>query len=689
MGKNILHYFFIIVLAQIMLSCGGQKTSSLEERFGPRPSLSLYEDNATNSEKIDWRQEIVYFVLIDRFFDGDPTNNAAGNANSHVLFNPKLNNTQALKTYQGGDLAGLLEQLPYLKGLGITTIWLSPIYDNSNEPYFGYWAYHGYHPRDFYKVDEHFGDMELMKRVCDEAHNLGLKIVLDIINNHTARDHPFVSDPTLWRDQGYNKWFHAHDKKGSFTDIRNWKSQREVEEGELAGLPDFDQDNPHVYDYLLDVSKYWISNLGVDGFRLDTVRHVPKDYWQRFNADIKAFAGDDFLLLGEVFENNNRYLKQYKNLGFTSLFNFSLQSAVIDVFTKGASMTRLSEEIGNLINFYDGDELPALFIDNHDLTRFRYLAGDEQYRDKLRMALTFINTLNGLPLLYYGTEIGLEGGPKTDPFTGEGSDYLNRKMMDFGREERENRFDNLTHFTRTLNYVRRENPVLYKGSILELYRDKLAYVYAKIDASQIAIIAINNYSEARYVDLPLAPGFLVPYLDEKVPSQIPGIEVSGTPPGAPTAAVEWFQGKLINTSLKKDGESLKFTLQPYSADVFIFPNTFGYEMGSSQNFSTDESSFSIEPVKVKFNFKTPRTDISKIVIRGAFNDWGNGKEYILEFNNETQAWEVEIPLNPGDYAYKFVIIKVGGGEDWISDESASKFENDGFGGQNSVIQVRR
>ncbi|MBC7186566.1 MAG: hypothetical protein H5U38_05990, partial [Calditrichaeota bacterium] len=247
---------------------------------------------------------MIYFVLIDRFCDGDTSNNRGRVPASHRLWDGDSAHLGWLKTYQGGDLQGVINKLDYLQELGVTAIWLSPVYDNSDSSFMGWWPYHGYQPVDFFSVEEHFGTVDLLRELVSEAHRRGMKVILDIICNHVAPDHPWVANPDNWQRRGYRHWFHPHSGADASTSINNWQDQVQLETRELHGMPDFAQENPHVYDFLLDMSKYWIQQTDCDGFRLDAVKHAPKAFWRRYCADLHRFAGPDFLLLGEVFEGS-------------------------------------------------------------------------------------------------------------------------------------------------------------------------------------------------------------------------------------------------------------------------------------------------------------------------------------------------------------------------------------------------
>ena len=276
-----------------------------------------------NSYVTPWNDEIIYFVLTDRFLNGDTGND----------FNTDKTN---IKAYHGGDLQGVIDKLDYLKNLGTTTIWLSPVVDNRDKDFFGNWGYHGYWAKDLYKVDEHLGTIEKFKELVNKAHSKGIKILLDIVLNHVDYDHPIAIERHSPQNKYYS-WFHHSGN------VADWNNQWWLENGELGGLPDFDQSNPEVVKYLTDFSGWWIKNTGIDGFRVDTVKHVQKDFWRTFTNEMHNYAGRNFFLLGEVLNGNVDYCSEYSHTGFDSIFDFPLYYAINRALRSGQSMKEFSD----------------------------------------------------------------------------------------------------------------------------------------------------------------------------------------------------------------------------------------------------------------------------------------------------------------------------------------------------------
>ncbi len=632
--------------------------------FGPQlkpraNALSPQKIQQCSKTKTDWSKEVIYFLLIDRFLDGNQQNNAAGSPLSYKKFDGNLKNKEALKTYQGGDLQGVIEKLDYIKDLGVTTLWLSPVFENANKDYFGWWPYHGYHPVDLYSVEDHFGDLELFKKLVAEAHKKGLKVLLDMTFNHVGPEHPLVVEKKNWKKLGFSKWFHPHSENDDSTSIKNWQDQKEIEDKEVMGLPDFNQENPLVYNYLLDVSKFWIEQTNVDGFRLDAVKHVHKDFWKKINHDIKAFAGSDFLMLGEVFSGDRQYLDSYNGLGFDSLFDIPLYYTLRQVFAQGSSVSLLSDRISQDITNYRNDYFPALIIDNHDVIRFSYMTPDHT-AERIKLALSFIESMNGIPVIYYGTEVALEGGADRDPDTSESTDYLNRRMMPWDKVDQDLKTpDGITQHIKKLNNLRSTTQALSSGQFIELYKDASTYVFAKVAKKDIAVVALNISSDKRNLTISL------PYQILKDKKELPG--------------------SLIKNNLAKiSGDKLTFAIDPFATEIFISPNVTGQLLPPDYKVSCAMSDYiSSDFVLTHFSFAPSASAPKTVSVAGDFNAWKTDT-LPLEFNSKDKKWEAKIPLKPGRYLYKFVLD----GKEWITDSSASEFEPDPYGGKNSVLMVK-
>ncbi|MBI3927764.1 MAG: alpha-amylase [Armatimonadetes bacterium] len=406
----------------------------------------------------EWSRQILYFPMTDRFYDGDPANNQGVDRGQPAGFH-------------GGDLAGLIQKLDYVQSLGVTALWLSPMAANTQGNH--HCGYHGYWIRDHNRVEEHQGDLATARRTVDEAHRRGMKVVLDVVLNHVGPDHPFLSDPAR-RD-----WFHT------LGDIKDWNDQHQVENGRIAGLPDLAQENPAVYEFLLENTAWWIQQLGVDGIRLDAVKHVSKEFWQRFLPDLKARVGKDLFVVGEVLHGDPGYVAAYQRAGVDYLFDFPLCFAIRNVFGRDGSARELGRIFAQDSQYVDPSHMVTL-IDNHDFSRFVSDAQGDT-RARLKLALAFLMSARGLPSVYYGTEVGLEGGNDPD----------NRRMMEFERDP-----ELRSYFTRVTS-LRRSLPALQAGTQREMWQDDQVFAFSRQVPGQEAIAVFNNGPETARRRIPL------------------------------------------------------------------------------------------------------------------------------------------------------------------------------------------
>ncbi|MBN2795559.1 MAG: alpha-amylase [Clostridia bacterium] len=398
-------------------------------------------------------EDLIYFIMVDRFKDGDDSND---------YFSDSSDNPNQLKSYLGGDLQGVIDELDYIKGLGATTIWLSPIV--KNEPY----GYHGYWAEDFYAVDPHFGDLETLKNLVTEAHNRDIKVILDYVVNHTGYNHPWT------KDSAKEDWFHHN---GTIT---NYNDQDQVENYNLAGLPDLNTENPAVKAYFFENALYWIKETGIDGMRLDTVRHVPQTFWNEFAYVIKS-EYPDFFFLGEVWKNSVSYLDSYHQIGLDSITNYALFDGIDEAFRRYGDAQSLKLALLNESKFTDPD-LNAIFIDNHDVSRL--ISRSSKYGEEyLKEALTFVMLHPSIPVIYYGTEIGLEG--KNDPD--------NRRLMDWEINFEDNA---IYSYYQTLLDIRNETRDFKNFEILEAKSSHIVIQYTNGSKKMITAYNVSEYNQS-------------------------------------------------------------------------------------------------------------------------------------------------------------------------------------------------
>ncbi len=418
------------------------------------------------TEVDDWRDEIIYQLMVDRFANGDVNND----------FNVN-NQPDVLNRYVGGDYQGVIDNADYLEALGVTAVWVSPIVANV-EVDAGVSSYHGYWTQDFSSVNPHFGSISDFRRMVDELHSRDIKVILDIVTNHvgqlfyydinrngqpdtTTYGSGSVDDPlrivSEWDPafdaEGIQAWtslgasgpaplgwvnmpeinrippepavFHNDDWYNRSGRVTDWNDLNQVAKGDFpGGLKDLDTTNPEVVDALITVFGDWIANTNIDGFRIDTVKHVEHSFWQQFAPAMRERAADlgkeNFLMFGEVFDGNDELLGSYTyDQELDSVFYFSQKFQVFDDVFKYGGPTSKVEDLYEQRQLNYASEAPdggigippqqALvnFLDNHDVPRFLYDQPDER---ALQAATTYLMTTDGIPCIYYGTEQGFNGG---------------------------------------------------------------------------------------------------------------------------------------------------------------------------------------------------------------------------------------------------------------------------------------
>ncbi len=316
--------------------------------------------------------DLIYFAMVDRFADGAPNRSPIDPADPHG--------------FHGGDLQGVIDHLDHLEALGVRTLWLSPIFEMSEDKIGEWGAFHGYWVRDLRRVDPRFGTLRDLRRLSTELHARDMRLVLDMVYNHTAHDAPMRARRP--------DWYHHNG------DITDWDDPVQVVTHDVHGLPDLAQENPEVRDHLTAASLKWIDRVAVDGFRVDAVRHLPVDFLAGINATLDAHTGG-FWTLGEDFEGDPAALSaRMARAGFDAMFDFPLHYAMVDVFCRDAPPARLGSVL-SLDRLYADPSRLVTFLDNHDLPRVASVCGDSA---RVERALAFQFVTRGTPCLTWGVE---------------------------------------------------------------------------------------------------------------------------------------------------------------------------------------------------------------------------------------------------------------------------------------------
>ena len=436
-------------------------------------SPSPYTENPEITNHVDdWRDRTVYQLLTDRFDNGDGSND----------YNVTRDDS-ALARYHGGDWEGLIDRVDYLEELGVDTIWISPVFRNVEEDA-GVSSYHGYWPQSFRDTNPHFGDIAKLRELVDVMHQHDIAVVFDVVVNHigqlfyydinmngqaditdyyatdgsggmeTVTEWDPGFDPEgiqAWTSLGYAgqapiEWldmpeihrvrpepaeFANPDWYNRMGRVEDWDDFDQVVLGDFpGGLKDLKTTNPNVRNALISVWQEWIRATNVDGFRIDTVKHVEADFWPQFCGAIRSFTAEigkeNFLMYGESFDGDDALIGSYTfDEALDSVAYFSQKYQVYDDVFKNGGATSKVQTLHELrsqnwgVTEHEGGvgvapvDLPMNFMDNHDVARFLYdsvEAGNPHPQAALESALVYLYTSVGIPILYYGTEQGFDGG---------------------------------------------------------------------------------------------------------------------------------------------------------------------------------------------------------------------------------------------------------------------------------------
>jgi glycosidase len=448
--------------------------------------------------------DVIYLIMIDRFADGDPANNNPADSP------PEANDPKNPRAFHGGDLRGIINHLPYLKELGVTALWLTPWTDNWNgvnrcgKPWCPNTYYHGYHTIDYYGVEDRFGDLQTLRELVDKAHALGLKVIQDQVANHVGSQHPWVRDPPL------PNWFHGTLAEHRLNPFNNSvllsphaseRQVRDVLDGWFSDdLPDMNQDEPEVARYEIQNALWWVGVTGIDAIRQDTIQYMPRTFIRDLsNALHRQYP--KLWMVGEVFQRDAAHTAFFIG-GHTgwdgidtkldSVFDFALWNTSLNVFTNKLPVEALRDQLKYDALYPDPAKLTVL-ANNHDTRRFLSLEGATLTGAKLHTA--FILSVRGIPQLYYGEEIAMEGGEDPDNRRDFPSSAFNASSRN--AKERE-----MFEWTRAWIRLRREHSALRRGRLIDLVYDQNVYVFARQDNSETVVIGINRQDKPAEVTIP-------------------------------------------------------------------------------------------------------------------------------------------------------------------------------------------
>jgi glycosidase len=466
-------------------------------------------DGAGPAQPFDWRDAVMYFVLLDRFADGDPANNRAEAG------------VETAANYQGGDLAGLRQKIEdgYFDALGVNVLWLSSPLDAPDGRYPGvdghdYTGYHGYWPVELDRIEARLGDRALLQQTIRAAHDRGLRVVLDYVMNHVHET------SSLWQthpDWFWPRWFSGRDC------VCGQQCSWDAEPDRLRCwfmpyLPDFDFGNPAARQASVQNALQWITDLEIDGYRLDAVKHIDPAWLADLRAGINQLGlPRQFYLVGETFTDDRQLLRAYVDPAtkLDGQFDFPLRAALVrTILRREGSLRELESFVAGNVGFYGPSAVMGTFLGNHDLPRAIHLAEDPPQfgawdsgkarawydrprqptaaapYQRLAVAFAALLTLPGLPLIYYGDEVGLAGGGDPD----------NRRPMPWSGISVPQQ--QLLQTVGKLVAIRRAHPALSRGTPQQLWLGDDVLAYRMRHGADELVVVLNRSDSDQAIQLP-------------------------------------------------------------------------------------------------------------------------------------------------------------------------------------------
>jgi cyclomaltodextrinase / maltogenic alpha-amylase / neopullulanase len=466
--------------------------------------------DASRLKRSDREANIIYNVFIDRFFNGDTSNDDPINDPKIVL--PKAD-------YFGGDIKGITKKVKegYFNDLGVNTLWISPVvlnpkgaYGQWNDPKTKFSAYHGYWPISFTQTDPRMGTPQDLKELVAEAHAAGLNVILDFVAHHVHVLHPYYIEHPNWTTSLYLPDGTMNTEKWDEYRLTTWFD---------VFLPTLDLQQPEVTEMLSDSATWWITEYGLDGFRHDATKHVPEIFWRTLTKKLKQQVvmkeGRDIYQIGETY-GGPELISSYVGSGMLDgQFDFNVYDAAVGVFARAADpFTNLDNVLQTSFDFYGNQNLMGYITGNQDRGRFiSYAGGDLKFSEnakaagwtreigvgdtlgyrKLSMLTAFNMTIPGLPVIYYGDELGIPGG--NDPDSRRQMKFANLSPLELATKVKASK----------LAKLRKENLALIYGTFTTLHVDEKTYIYLREYFDQAVLVIFNKSDKAEVINFEL-PG---------------------------------------------------------------------------------------------------------------------------------------------------------------------------------------
>ncbi|CAH1190061.1 Cyclomaltodextrinase [Paenibacillus plantiphilus] len=452
-----------------------------------------------------WVKDAVFYQIFpERFANGDPSNDPEG----VEPWGGKPTRTN----FFGGDLQGVINNLDHLEELGVNAIYFNPVFEATTN--------HKYDTQDYLKVDPNFGDNETLKRLVQECHKRGIRVLLDAVFNHCgATFPPYLDVKSNGAASRYADWFHVREFP---LEVRDGIPTYETFSFEPI-MPKLNTEHPEVKEYLLNVARYWIEEIGIDGWRLDVADEVDHAFWRDFRKVVKS-ANPEAYILGEIWHDSMMWLQGDQ---FDAVMNYPFTDAVLDFFTNRGTLdgARFANAIGSILSSYPQQVNEAAFnlLGSHDTPRLLTICGDDKQR--MRLATLFLFTFIGTPCVYYGDEFGING--EMDPDC--------RKCMEWDESKQDREL--FEHY-RSIIRLRREHEVLRNG--------EFRFLHAEKNDKRLAYERFNDASH-----------FIIAANADEVTNTLEIILPQGT----------WTEA-FTGSTIESDGDKTSLKLLPFSYQVF-------------------------------------------------------------------------------------------------------------------------
>lgn len=476
-----------------------------EKKFTREYQLRARKENSSLREGFS-SSDVIYLLMPDRFANGNPDNDSVEGLS-------ETSDRKEKGGRHGGDIQGIIDHLDYLDDLGITAIWSTPLLEDNDPNY----SYHTYAQSDVYRIDPRYGSNEDYKALASEMHKRDMKLIMDYVTNHWGTQHWMIKDlPTYdWINQfpGYEQ--SNYKMETQFDPHASHRDHKYCVDGWFVkSMPDLNQKNPLVLNYLTQNAIWWIENADLDGFRVDTYSYNDKKGIAKWTKAIME-EYPNFNIVGEVWLHDQAQIAYWQkdskigaiqdyNTHLPSVMDFTLHNAVETMFAEeGGWSSGLTKAYNNFVNDFLYPDINNLlvFMENHDTRRFNEIY--DQDPDTYKLALTLIATTRGIPQLYYGSEIGMRGKKE------EGDGDIRRDFPGGWKGDQQNAFlasertkeqEEFHKFTKKLLNWRKSAEVVHHGNLTQYIPHNNVYVYFRTLKDQNLMIILNNNEEAQTFD---------------------------------------------------------------------------------------------------------------------------------------------------------------------------------------------